>query len=552
MIIVPPLKTLFHTVRYLRPVQIFGRIWFRLYRPKVQLNPPPPVRTRSANWVTPAQRQSSLLSPWVFRFLNEEHALNDIGDWDNPAIEKLWRYNLHYFDDLNAVEADFRQDWHRQLLDRWVRENPPSQGTGWEPYPTSLRIINWIKWGMRGHELSPQCLHSLAVQVRWLRRRLEIHLLGNHLFQNAKALVFAGLYFEGIEAQQWLEKGLSILGKEVPEQILKDGGQFERSTMYHALALEDMLDIVNLLSAFPNVIQRKWHTLSEEMLDLVDRMRHWLNVMCHPDKEISLFNDAAIGISPSPTELERYAVSLGFRPVEKLTDGITHLAESGYIRVQTASMVSLLDVAPVGPDYLPGHAHADTLTFETSLFGQRFIVDTGISKYGNDQERHKQRATMAHNTVCIDGQDSSEVWAGFRVARRAYPGRPEIEQAQMTYTVVCDHDGYKRLAGKCTHTRKWHFEDTLYSITDNVTGEFSNAMARFHIHPDVEVHAISGDSGVFELVLKSGHKVNMTIKGADSHSLNSTSWHPEFGVSRSNYCISASFTSAELITRISW
>jgi hypothetical protein len=33
--------------------------------------------------------------------------------------------------------------------------------------------------------------------------------------------------------------------------------------------------------------------------------------------------------------------------------------------------VLILDVAPVGPDYLPGHAHADTLSFELSLFGQR-------------------------------------------------------------------------------------------------------------------------------------------------------------------------------------
>ena len=81
--------------------------------------------------------------------------------------------------------------------------------------------------------------------------------------------------------------------------------------------------------------------------------------------------------------------------------------------------MALLDVAPVGPDYLPGHAHADTLSFELSLFGQRVLVNSGTSQYEAGPERSRQRGTAAHNTVIVDGHDSSEVWAGFRVARRA-------------------------------------------------------------------------------------------------------------------------------------
>jgi hypothetical protein len=43
------------------------------------------------------------------------------------------------------------------------------------------------------------------MQVRFLRKRLEVHLLGNHLFANAKALVFAGLYFSGDEAEESID-----------------------------------------------------------------------------------------------------------------------------------------------------------------------------------------------------------------------------------------------------------------------------------------------------------------------------------------------------------
>ena len=66
------------------------------------------------------------------------------------------------------------------------------------------------------------------MQARWLARRVEWHLLANHLFVNAKALVFAGLFFEGPEADRWLSTGISILREEIDEQILPDGAQFER------------------------------------------------------------------------------------------------------------------------------------------------------------------------------------------------------------------------------------------------------------------------------------------------------------------------------------
>jgi uncharacterized heparinase superfamily protein len=92
----------------------------------------------------------------------------------------------------------------------------------------------------------PAWVESLAVQARWLRRHIEWHLLGNHLFVNAKALVFAGLFFAGDEAAEWLAQGSERFWvREVPEQVLPDGGHFELSPMYHAIILEDVLDLLN-------------------------------------------------------------------------------------------------------------------------------------------------------------------------------------------------------------------------------------------------------------------------------------------------------------------
>ena len=66
--------------------------------------------------------------------------------------------------------------------------------------------------------------------------------------------------------------------------------------------------------------------------------------------------------------------------------------------------VAIGDIGNVGPDYIPGHAHADTLSFEMSVFDMRFIVNSGTSVYGLGAERLRQRGTAAHSTVVIDGR----------------------------------------------------------------------------------------------------------------------------------------------------
>ena len=124
-----------------------------------------------------------------------------------------------------------------------------------------------------------------------------------------------------------------------------------------------------------------------------------------------------------------------------------------YLRVADRDMVALLDVGEVGPDYLPGHAHADTLSFEMSVFGQRVVVNSGTSCYGLGAERSRQRGTSAHSTVEVNGMDSSEVWGGFRVGRRARPFDVVVEETGRGVEVACSHDGYRRLPGQPVHRR---------------------------------------------------------------------------------------------------
>jgi uncharacterized heparinase superfamily protein len=514
-----------HTIRHLKPVQLYGRVAFRVLRPTPDLSPAPMQAKATGSWVKPACRPASLVAPTTFAYLGVQARLEDIG-WDGPAMEKLWRYNQHYFDDLNAAGAHERTQWHARLMSDWISHNAPGTGTGWEPYPTSLRIVNWAKWVCAGKVLSAEALDSLAVQARLLTRRLERHLLGNHLFVNAKALVFAGLVFRGREAERWLALGLGIIDCELPQQLLADGGNFERSTMYHAIFLEDLLDLINVARAYEGrvapAVRRTWEQAALRMLD-------WLQGMTHPDGEIALFNDAAFGIAPNYVALASYAEALGLarNPARaKAQPACLAWPDSGYVRLEAAHAVAVADVGPVGPDYLPGHAHADTLSFELSLFGQRVVVNGGTSRYGLGPERERERATCSHSIVEIDGQSSSEVWSGFRVARRAYPFGLSIADADGAVTVACSHDGYRRLAGKPVHRRSWTLRDCQLDVVDRIEGRCHSAVARYILHPDVVVEQCGEHS--FALTLAGGQRC--VFKIADGRGrLEPARYAPAFG-----------------------
>lgn len=542
------LALFFHTILYLKPIQIIARIWFKYYHPVINHNLPLAKRQNNDQWKPPCSYAITQHKLFSFTFLNETHTIESETDWNHSNWQKLWLYNLHYFADLNAIDASARFHWHQQMIERWIADNPPATGNGWESYPLSLRIVNWVKWSLQGNELPQAWKDSLALQARYLYQRIEWHLLGNHLLANAKALIFAGCYFSGEEAERWLTKGYSILNKQLPEQILADGGHFERSPMYHSLILEDLLDLLNLSRTYPDCRQTQQNIINYQ--NIIQRMRYWLQAMIHTDERIAFFNDAAFAIACEPSELEQYAGRLGIPAIDSLKTALITLPDSGYLRLQLGPALALLDVAPIGPDYLPGHAHADTLSFELSLFGQRVLVNSGTSCYGISQERQYQRSTSAHNTIVIDNADSSEVWGGFRVARRARPIGLTYIETDDELSVYCGHDGYRRLPGRPTHWRRWHLREDSLIITDSVTGQFRRATAYFYFHPQVKITLENqGSGGIAQL--NNRPIMRWHIQNGKGR-IDSSYYHPEFGLNHDNQCLQIEFSSTELITSFTW
>jgi uncharacterized heparinase superfamily protein len=417
--------------------------------------------------------------------------------WRTKEISRRQIFHASYCDFLNVdltalEESDLLRRAIRIALS-WRDQNLLGTEIGWGQFFLSLRIVNWLKFLARnaaraekigdGAQID-QILTSLRVQVLSLESRLEKELLANHLLKNAKALVFAGALLETPESDRWGVLGQRLLRQQIAEQILPDGGHIERSPMYHAWVLDDLLDIQHLFESRPPLVPE----CASEVSRCVKSMARYLSQIIHPDGEIPLFNDSQLDVTRPTAQILAEAGALAPN-LSKSAATVQAMCDTGYavIRDPISKSFLIFDCGPLGPDYQPGHGHADVLSYELSLHGQRVIVDTGVSSYELGPDRHYERSTAAHNTIRVDEIEQAEIWAGFRVGRRPAVSPIHFGEIEGCLFVRGEHTGYQHL--NVTHSRAViRLTDNSWFFVDTLSGKGTHKIESFiHLHPTIQL-----------------------------------------------------------------
>ena len=512
------------TVRHLKPIQVWGRVLAVLKQrlgsislpelPSTLDTIPAPSRRFQGHdvWNTKKDIQKG-----VFTFLNESRDLGEVVDWKAADAPLLWRFNLHYFHYIHLLDLEEQV----RMCQAWINEHPPGTPISWHPYPTSLRLVNWSRTRMRTRPV----MESAYLQAGHLYRNIEHHITGNHVIENARALVVMGDFFKQQgEAKKWFEEGVDLIVSEIKEQILPDGGHFERSPMYHTIMLECFLDVLDVLPPT--------HKAHGVILPAVTQMADFLVSMTHPDGQLALFNDSTQEIASPPHEmLERVAGVSGHKAKKK-----TIFHDTGYYAFHGKEIYMIIDGGAVGPDHLMAHAHADVFSYELSIKSEQFIVDSGVYEYQKGAMRDYVRSTRAHNTVCVDDTDQVECWDSFRVARRWAPDNIVFasQGAQCRFDGI--YGGYAHLIGdQIMHRRKVTvFEDKKQiQVDDLVDGVGVHRVeSLIHLHPDVSVEEWD------DYILLSKNDVTCRLESnASSMSIESGWYCPKFGTRLSNEVI---------------
>tara|TARA_Y100001968_G_scaffold324444_1_gene363751 strand:+ start:155 stop:1789 length:1635 start_codon:yes stop_codon:yes gene_type:complete len=520
-----------NTIKYLKVSQVINRLIRKFFFLKKIPKYKKSKYQRSEYWVQHFTSTDKLhLDPEIrTSFLNKEIKIQLPFEWNNEKHSKLWLYNLHYFDWFSHQEAKEKFHLINKIFDNWIENNQYGRGLGWEPYPTSLRLVNLIKAFLNGNDYSENQYKSIFLQLYHLKNNLEHHLLGNHYFSNIKALLFGGVLFNDRELIEFSSKELIY---QLKEQILEDGAHFELSMMYHNIILYDLLDIYNLFRSHENKFDQSIESI---LRNNIKKMIKYMESMLHTDGDIPFFNDSTLNVAPHPEAIYEYSKLLNIKADYFDRNLIDHI-DSGFIVSYKNKTKLIFNCSQIKADYIPGHYHASMLSFEMSFNEKRFFVNSGINTYENNNKRHKQRGTISQNTVEVNSENSIEVWSSFRVARRALINNKESLINNNQNILSATHDGYSRLIfnSQILHHRQIIHEDNSLTIMDRILGEHHQAVSRIHLHPDVVLN-YSEDNKILFL---SNNKdlIQLDIEHIDL-TVDTTSWFDGFNIKHKNSCL---------------
>ena len=457
----------FNTVKYLKPTQLIYQVINRL-RPKDAF-----IKYQKKNvnyseydiWI----KQLDENEEYSERFLPDEllknqltllHETRAFDRWKFPDASHLWNFNLHYLEYLVALKSRYKKSSDEkykkklnEILNDWY-ERGLSESDSNHPYTISLRIINLLL--IADVITDKQKLYdSIYAQYRFLLKHQEKHLLGNHYLENLKAIVVCSLIFN---QQKICNKYIKRLLKEIEEQITSDGLHFELSLMYHKIVLEDLIRVAVIL-------KQAGKDEYEQLVAYIRKMTTALNSLEAGINRTPLFNDSGDNVAKtSASLLEACKTLFGIEPEQK-----SNIA--GYYKLYDEHLTLIADGGKSGPEYMPGHAHCDCLSYELFYNGKPLFVNSGTYQYQGETRRYF-RSTKAHNTVEINNHEQSELWGEHRAARRINNIKVSAEENKII-------GQYKNYSGEL-HQRTIELNNQILKVTDKTAGA---AKSYLHLVP---------------------------------------------------------------------
>ena len=332
------LKLLAHTLKYVKAKQVFFRLYYFLKNRllKYSAKKRSPSNFNPISWKYGIHNFTSFDSKELtFKFLNISHSFNDKIDWNYQKYGKLWTYNLNYFDFLNQ-ECISKEDGI-SVIEDYIKNNDILLD-GKEPYPISLRGVNWVKFLSKNKVSNSDIDTTLYNDFIFLSENLEYHLLGNHLLENAFSLLFGAYYFQD---ELLYIKSKELLQKELDEQILNDGAHFELSPMYHQILFTILLDCIHLIK-----LNNFWKSdnLLMFLISKASLMNSWLQNTTYQNGDIPMVNDSTYNIAPFSNKLFSFTKKIG------VPNLLQPLSDSGYRKIHSKKYELFVDVGNIGPN----------------------------------------------------------------------------------------------------------------------------------------------------------------------------------------------------------
>ena len=262
-------------------------------------------------------------------------------------------------------------------------------------------------------------------------------------------------------AEEWKAQAIKRLNDEIDVQVYPDDFQYELSTGYHGVVVENYRYIFDITSVFG-------YKLPSDFMKNAERMYNMYVKLAYPNGYTPDLNDGGevcvkrvltVAHEHFPeNETFKYFVTDGkngkapdFTSIALPYSGMATM-RSGH---SSDAVWCFMESAPFGR----AHQHEDKLNVLMFAYGKRVLSDTGNYAYDSSEMRKFVLDTRSHNCARVDGQSQN--------TRKNYDWKPEYikKKSDIKWTFTDDYDtvegvfdaGYGENLIDVTHHRKLIF-----------------------------------------------------------------------------------------------
>ncbi len=417
-----------------------------------------------------------------------------------------------------------------RLMRSWLTGCQSNHALARDAYSTGERIVNGSLFLLLTSDgvIPPDITAAFRVMCRHVADHVEYYPFGqtgNHAFNNARALLFAGFVAQLPVA---VDLAYEISKERLPSLVSTDGFMREGSSHYHFLFTRWVLEMlwladrmnnlpfVRLLTPYARVLVRRcWFFLVQS-----EANRGW---------QIPLMGDVSPDFPPEwllglpwsslacalykPDELPSPPQQRGWSDLFGRIDGsaasvLWHTAgfpSSGWFRIDHHPWTAFIRAPSTDGRIRAGHEHHDLGAVVLFRNGAPLLIDSGRLDYTASVLGRYGKSALAHNSLLVDGMGPTvegPSWcSGPYSAVRA---DVDVDREGEDAVITVRHNGFGRRArGRILHHRRLRLSRVGCWIEDQLNGEgLHRVQIRFHFAPGTDVGSDShrgwrlGESGL--------------------------------------------------------
>lgn len=475
-----------------------------------------------------------VLSPQPLTLAVGSFNIDDEKDWFEEFRDVEVTVSLHRWGwllrGLTDAPASLNRDQGLNLMRSWIYNVLTHKTISRDAYSTGERIVNgslFLLLTGKG-EIPQDIVSAFRVMGRQVAENLEYYRLeqtGNHAFNNARSLLFAGLVADLPGA---VDLSYAISEERLEKLVTPDGFLREGSSHYHFLFTRWLLEMlwlaerydnqtfVNLLKPYAKlVVKRCWFFLVQSNADrswqipLIgdvspDFPPEWLLSLPWSLLACNSFRQDPLPIPPQQRGWsDLFGVVKGTvisRPAQTVS-----FPKSNWFRIYSEPWTVFVRAETNDGSLQANHKHHDLGSFVLFRDGALLLSDVGRLDYTSSQMGRYGQSALAHNALLIDGLGvtaDGPHWLSDHYL--AVQSEVDVQQEVDSTIVMIKHNGFARLSDNpVVHQRRLKLCSRGFRVEDHLNGKgIHRVQMRFHFAPDIKLHFNSshdlkvGDCGI--------------------------------------------------------